>query len=425
MKRKFKITVIGLGYVGLPLALELGKKYSTIGFDVDKSRIEQLKKKKDRNKEFTKKEFNYSKKLKFKSDLNDDNDTDIYIVTVPTPVTKKNNPNLSFVINACKLIGKKLKKNNIVVFESTVFPGATEDIFVPTLEKISGLKSKIDFSYGYSPERINPGDKKNKLRDILKIVSGSDLKTASILKKIYGSIIKKGIYLAESVKIAEAAKVIENTQRDLNIALVNELALIFNKLNLDTNKVIDAANTKWNFINFRPGLVGGHCIGVDPYYLTYKAKNIGYSPKVILAGRKINNYLPEYIANNLTKRLSENFKIKKFKILILGFTFKENCSDIRNTKVENIMNQFIKKGSNVDIFDDHVNEEEFSKYYKKKLINKVKNIKENYYHSIIVAVKHNSFRKIKFSKIKSFAKKKGIIYDLKNFFPNNKETLKL
>ena len=291
MKKKIKITVVGLGYVGLPLALEFGKKYSTIGFDIDKSRIEELNKKKDRNNEFTKKDFKYSKKLKFKNNLNEDNDSSIYIVTVPKPVTKKNKPDLSIVESACKLIGRKIKKNDIIVFESTVYPGATDDVFVPIVEKVSGLKSKKDFFYGYSPERINPGDKKHKLRDILKIVSGSDVKTANILKKIYGSIIKGGIYLAESIKIAEAAKVIENTQRDLNIALVNELALIFNKL-IWYNKVLDAANTKWNFINFRPGLVGGHCIGVDPYYLTYKAKKVGYNSKVILAGRKINNYLP-------------------------------------------------------------------------------------------------------------------------------------
>tara|TARA_Y100000389_G_C17398944_1_gene484184 strand:- start:104 stop:1381 length:1278 start_codon:yes stop_codon:yes gene_type:complete len=425
MNKKIKITIVGLGYVGLPLALEFGKKYSTTGFDIDKSRIEQLNKKKDRNNEFTKKDFEYSKKLKFKDNLNEDNDSSIYIVTVPTPVTKKNKPDLSLVESACILIGRKIKKNDIIVFESTVYPGATEDVFVPILEKISGLKSKKDFFYGYSPERINPGDKKNKLRDILKIVSGSDVKTANKLKKIYGSIIKGGIYLAESIKIAEAAKVIENTQRDLNIALVNELALIFNKLNLDTNKVLDAANTKWNFINFRPGLVGGHCIGVDPYYLTYKAKKVGYNSKVILAGRKINNYLPIYITKNLIKKLNEKFKIKKFKILIMGYTFKENCADIRNTKVENIMHQLTKHGSKVDIFDDHVNVNDFKKNYKKKLINKVKDIQKNFYHSVIIAVRHSSFKKIKYNEIKSFIVKGGLIYDLKNVFPKNEETLKL
>lgn len=424
MKKNFRITVIGLGYVGLPLALEFGRKYPTIGFDINNSRIKQLKEKNDRNKEFVRKDFEKAKKLKFQNNLKYENNSNIYVVTVPTPVTKKNKPDLSLVQNACKLIGKQIKKEDIVVFESTVYPGATEEVFVPIIEKFSGLKAKKDFFYGYSPERINPGDKKNKLRDILKIVSGSDLKTSNFLKKLYGSIIKRGIYLAESIKIAEAAKVIENTQRDLNIALVNELALIFNKLNIDTNKVLNAANTKWNFINFRPGLVGGHCIGVDPYYLTYKAKQVGYNSKVILAGRRINNYVPFYIAKNLIKKLNIKFKLKKIRILIMGYTFKENCSDIRNTKVEDIKKELSKNGFEVDIFDDHAGVEEFKKINKSKLINKVKEIKKKYYHAVILAVKHNSFRKISLKDIRSFTVKDGIIYDLKNFFPKNHKILK-
>ena len=425
MKKKIKITVIGLGYVGLPLALEFGKKYPTIGFDINKLRIKQLKEKKDINKEFTKKDITFSKELKFKDHIDNKNNSDIYIITVPTPITKSNKPDLSLVINACKLVGRNIKKNNIVVFESTVYPGATEEVFVPVIEKISGYKGNKDFFYGYSPERINPGDKNKKLTNILKIVSGSNKKTANYLKRLYGSIIKKGIYLTENIKIAEAAKVIENTQRDLNIALVNELALIFDKLNLNTNKVLDAANTKWNFINFRPGLVGGHCIGVDPYYLTYKAKQAGYNSKVILAGRKVNNYLPIHVAKKVIKKLNVKFKIKYFRVLIMGYTFKENCSDIRNTKVQDIIKELNKHNLKVDVYDDNVNTSEFKKYHNKKIIDKLKDVKKNYYHSIIIAVKHDSFKKIKFDDIKSFGVRNALIYDLKNFFPKTEKILKL
>ena len=420
-----KICVIGLGYVGLPLALEFGKKFQTIGFDINKSRVHQLKKFIDINNEFNINEIKSSKKISFYSNFDKVNKSSIYIVTVPTPVKKNNQPDLSLVLNACALIAKKIKKKDIVVFESTVYPGATEEEFIPKIEKISGLKGNVDFFYGYSPERINPGDKKKKLTNILKIVSGSDKKTTNKLKRIYKSIIKAGVYVAESIKIAEAAKIIENTQRDLNIALINELALIFNKLKIDTNKILRAANTKWNFLDFKPGLVGGHCIGVDPYYLTHKAKKVGYTSKVILAGRKINNYFPTYIAKNLLKNLSKKFKIKKFKILIMGFTFKENCSDIRNTKVEDIMMYLDMKAAKVDIFDNYANSREFKKKYKRNLIQNIKSLKKNYYHSIIIAVKHNSFKKINLKKIKSFAVKNAIIYDLKNMFPKNNDILKI
>jgi UDP-N-acetyl-D-glucosamine/UDP-N-acetyl-D-galactosamine dehydrogenase len=424
MYSDFKITVVGLGYVGLPLALEFGKKYSTIGFDIDEKRIKQLNRFKDRNNESSYSDFKASKKIKFFSNFDKTEKSQIYIITVPTPVKKNNTPDLSLVINACKLVAKKITKKDIVVFESTVYPGATEEVFIPVIEKISYLKGGKDFQYGYSPERINPGDKEKKLSNILKIVSGSNLRTAAFLKKLYGSIIKAGIYTAESIKIAEAAKVIENTQRDLNIALINEFALIFDRLNIDTYKILDAANTKWNFLNFKPGLVGGHCIGVDPYYLTYKSKKEGYDPKVILAGRKINNYIPNYIAKKINNKLKKIFKVKKLNILIMGFTFKENCSDIRNTKVENIMNKLIKLNYKVDIFDNYANEIEFNKKYKKKLISNFKKVKKNFYHAIIIAVKHKEFRKTKIQIIKSFGVNKALIYDLKNIFPENNEILK-
>ena len=424
MYSDFKITVVGLGYVGLPLALEFGKKYPTTGFDIDEKRIKQLNRFKDRNNESSYNDFKASKKIKFFSDFDKTEKSQIYIITVPTPVKKNNTPDLSLVINACKLVAKKITKKDIVVFESTVYPGATEEVFIPVIEKISYLKGGKDFQYGYSPERINPGDKEKKLSDILKIVSGSNLRTATFLKKLYGSIIKAGIYTAESIKIAEAAKVIENTQRDLNIALINEFALIFDRLNIDTYKILEAAGTKWNFLDFKPGLVGGHCIGVDPYYLTYRSKKEGYNPKVILAGRKINNSIPSYITKKINNKLKKKFKVKKLNILIMGFTFKENCSDIRNTKVEDVMNKLLKLNYKVDIFDNYANKIEFNKNYKKKLISNFKKLKKNFYHAIIIAVKHKEFRKIKIETIKSFGVNKALIYDLKNIFPESNEILK-
>lgn len=418
-----KIGIIGLGYVGLPLALEFGRTFNVLGFDKNYERIVELKKGIDKNKEAKKQQFDSSKKVKFTSNFLDLKDANFYIVTVPTPITSSNKPDLSLVKDVCKKISKIIKFRDILVFESTVFPGATEEEFIPLIEKMSGLKGNKDFFYGYSPERINPGDQNRTLTKILKIVSGSNNYSLSIIKKVYGRIIKAGLYIADNIKIAEAAKVIENTQRDLNIALINELAFIFNKLNIDTNKVLDAANTKWNFINFRPGLVGGHCIGVDPYYLTYKAKKAGYNSKLILAGRKINNGVSKYIAKNILKKLDKN--LSKKKLIIFGFTFKENCSDFRNTKVIDIIKELKKNKISIDIFDPHVIKKDFSKSYKYNLINDFKKIKKNYYDGIILAVNHDIFKKITLKKILLLCKKNKVIYDVKNIFPNYKSSLKL
>ncbi len=331
---KHKICVVGLGYVGLPLAIEFGKKYITFGFDVSKNKISEYQKANDPANEIKKKQFNASKNLTFSSDKKVISNADIIIIAVPTPIKKNNSPDLSTLKKASSMVGKNMKKGSIVVYESTVYPGATEEVCIPILEKESHFKWKRNFNVGYSPERINPGDKKRTITKIIKVVSGDTNKTLKTLSKIYSSIIPAGVFEAKSIKVAEAAKVIENTQRDLNIALINELSLIFDRLNIDTSHVLEAANTKWNFLDFKPGLVGGHCIGVDPYYLTYKANNVGYYPEVILAGRKINDSMTTFIAAKILEEVKKIKTIKeKININILGLTFKENCTDLRNSKV--------------------------------------------------------------------------------------------
>ena len=415
-KIKIKIGIIGLGYVGTPLALAFGRYFEVVGYDSNKKRIKDLKNKKDSTKETNLKDFFLAKKIFFTDNDQYLKDCNIYIVTVPTPVNSNKKPDLSFLTNASKIVGSHLKKDDIVVYESTGFPGMTEEICVPILEKKSLLIYKKSFNCGYSPERINPGDIKHELHNIAKIVSASNKKTLSILKFIYGKIIKAKVISASSIIVAEAAKVIENTQRDLNIALVNELSIICSKLKIDTKEVINAASTKWNFHKYFPGLVGGHCIGVDPYYLTYKSKLLGYDPKIILAGRKLNDSMANYIFLQLEKLI----KIKKLnkinlKILVLGITFKENCPDIRNSQSLKLTKFIKNKYKKVFVFDEVANIKDTND---KKII-LLKKLKKNTFDVVILAVPHTNIISKGVKKIKSYLKKKNIFLDLKGYF--NKE----
>ncbi len=416
MKNK-KLAIIGLGYVGLPLAVEFGKKFEVIGFDINKDRVNLLKKNEDINFEISKKEFISSVHLNFSNIVDDIKDCNIYIITVPTPIDDHNNPDLSALKSSSETIGSILKKNDIVIYESTVYPGATEEFCVPILEKKSGLKFNIDFYCGYSPERINPGDKKHKLIDIKKVTSGSTPEIAYVVDNLYKEIIIAGTYKAESIQIAEAAKIIENTQRDLNIALINELAVIFKKMNIDTESVLKAAGTKWNFIPFRPGLVGGHCIGVDPYYLTHKANAIGYKPKVILAGRRLNDNMASYVANEVSKLMKKKkIKIEKANILIMGIAFKENCPDYRNTQVIDLVKEFKKYSCNVDVYDPWVSKKLVAEEYNISLIDEP--MKEKY-DAIILAVAHDKFRLLSENLIRSYGKSNHILYDIKYLLKSN------
>jgi len=409
-----KICIVGLGYVGMPLALEFGKKCSTIGYDKNIKRVKELKKNFDSNNEITKSEFFKSKKLFFTYDINDIKDCTFYIIAVPTPVNKRNLPDLTLLKKACRDIGSILKKNDTIVFESTVYPGVTEEICLPLIEQLSGLKQKNDFSIGYSPERINPGDKKHSLTKVTKIISGIDDKSTIKIKKTYEKILKK-IYVAQSIKVAEGAKIIENIQRDLNIALVNEFSIIFDRLKIDTKNVLDAAATKWNFINFTPGLVGGHCIGVDPYYLSFIAKKKGYKNKIIISGRGINNFMPKFIVNKFTNFYKKNvINNKKKKILVLGLTFKENCRDIRNSKVFELIKFLKNKNFHVDVTDPLLNKNDLYNYLQKINFKSYKSINFFNYNAIILAVSHEKFKNINLKKIKA---KKILIFDIKSFFP--------
>ena len=416
---KKKISIIGLGYVGLPLAIALSKINHVVGYDTNKSRIKSLNKNIDDFNEYSKKELLLkNKKLKFSFNEKDIKDSSTFIVTVPTPVNKKNKPDLSLLKNATKAIAKYLTKDSVVVFESTVFPGCTEEICVPILEKISKLKFNKDFFCGYSPERINVGDKKHKISNVTKIISGSNIKTSNYLYSLYFNSVTKKIYRAPSIKVAEAAKVIENTQRDINIALVNEFSLIFDRMNIDTTEVLNAAATKWNFIKFTPGLVGGHCVGVDPYYLAHQSQKYFYKPQMILAGRKINESMAGEVVSGLIKSMNKKkINIKKSKILIMGYAFKENCSDFRNSKVENIYNILLQKKISVKIYDPLI---------KKKFLNT--NIREHFvktlsnrsvFDAIIFAVPHKEFLEMGIFKIKNFLKHNGVIYDIKSIFPKH------
>ena len=413
-----KITIIGLGYVGLPLAIEFGKKFNVLGFDISKSRVYELKKGLDSNGEFTENEI-LQNKIQFTHSKKDVGNSEFYIITVPTPLKNNKKPDLGPLKYASKIVGKKIKKGDIVIYESTVYPGCTEDECVPILEKNSGLVFNVDFFCGYSPERINPGDKKRKLPNIKKVVSGSNSKVSNIVNDLYSNIITAGTHIAPSIKVAEASKIIENVQRDVNISLMNEFALIFEKLNLDTKEVLDAASTKWNFLNFKPGLVGGHCIGIDPYYLAYKSEKSGYKPKVLLSGRKVNNNISKNIFKSIKKQcINSDIDLKKCKILILGITFKENCSDIRNSRVINLYNHFKKLNNNIDVYDPYADKNEVYRFSSIKLIDKI--IKK--YEVVILAVAHHQFLEIDY---KNILNENYVLYDVKSILPKKLITLRL
>ena len=401
--KKSKIAVIGLGYVGLPLAVEFAKIRDVIGFDQSLSRINELNKGIDKSLEISSKEIKSSNNLTFTNNLNDIKDCQIFIVTVPTPIDKENKPDLTLLKKSCMMIGSLLKKGDLVIYESTVYPGVTEEICAPILQKESGLVFNIDFFCGYSSERINPGDKDRRLTMIKKVTSGSTPEISIEVDNLYNDIIKAGTHKAPSIKIAEAAKVIENIQRDVNIALINELAIIFNKLNIDTKSVLDAASTKWNFMHFKPGLVGGHCISVDPYYLLHKSLEVGYKPEMITAGRKVNNFMGSYIAEQVISLMSQKgIKISNSNILIMGFTFKENCPDIRNTRVIDLVRRFHKHKLKIDVFDSFVKKNEILNEHNINLVNKPISGK---YDAIILAVAHDEFKKLSLNEIKNLEKK--------------------
>ena len=405
-----KIAIIGLGYVGLPLAVEFGKKFKVIGFDISIERINELKNGFDRTLESNSTEILAAKKLSFSFNINDLKNSNVYIVTVPTPIDKFKAPDLKPLLVASEMLGKVLKKGDIVIYESTVYPGCTEEDCVPILEKYSKLIYNKDFFCGYSPERINPGDKVNTLTKIKKVTSGSTPETANYVDTLYRSIITAGTHKATSIKVAEASKAIENAQRDINISFINELALIFDKLEIDTNEVLEAAATKWNFLKYKPGLVGGHCIGVDPYYLAHKAESLGYYPQVILSGRRVNDNMGIFVSNKVVKlMINKGIAIKGATALILGFTFKENCPDTRNSKVIDIYQELKLFGLRVDIYDPHAEKLQVKKQYGVSIISKLKK-----YDCIVLAVAHDEFNKINLSNIKN---NKSVVYDIKSFFP--------
>ena len=420
---EIRLAIVGLGYVGLPLALEFSKKREVIGFDINQLRVDELKLGIDKNKEFTKKVLLKSKSLKFTFRPEDIKLSNFYIITVPTPVDKSNKPNLSALKDASKMVSKILNKKDVVIYESTVYPGCIEEECIPILEGFSELKFNKDFFCGYSPERINPGDRIHTISNIKKITSGSTPKIAKIIDDLYNEIIEAGTHKASSIKVAEAAKVIENTQRDLNIALINELSILFNQMNIDTKEVLDAAGSKWNFLPFKPGLVGGHCIGVDPYYLTYKAQSIGYHPKVILAGRETNDNMGSYVAHSLISNMKKKkIFIKGSNILIMGLTFKENCADIRNSGIKNSIYELNKFGCTLDLYDPWADSKEIFDTYN---INPITKLTNNNYDGIIIAVAHDVFKAMGFKAIVNLCKKKHVIYDLKYLFPNSKVDLRL
>jgi UDP-N-acetyl-D-galactosamine dehydrogenase len=409
------IAVIGLGYVGLPLAVEFGKHINTIGFDIDHSRIKELAAGHDKTLEVDEEGLKSASKLRYTANAEDLVEANVYIVTVPTPIDKYKNPDLTPLRKASELIGRFLSRNDVVIYESTVYPGATEEVCVPILATQSGLEFNRDFFVGYSPERINPGDKEHGVTSIQKVTSGSTPATADFVDDLYKSIITAGTYKASSVKVAEAAKVIENTQRDVNIALINELAMIFKKMNIDTEEVLKAAGTKWNFLPFRPGLVGGHCIGVDPYYLTHKATEIGYHPEMILAGRRINDDMGSYVVDQITRIMTQNrIHIVDSKILIMGLTFKENCPDLRNTRVIDIINNFIEQHANVDVYDPWVDADEASEVYGFKPLSAPV---ENSYDAIVLAVSHQQFIDMGADEIRKLGKPEHVLFDVKYMFP--------
>lgn len=418
-----RVAVIGLGYVGLPLAVEFGKARDVIGFDINRARIAELAKGHDRTLEVEPADLAAATGLRFSSDLSDLDQCNVFIVTVPTPIDAHKRPDLTPLLRASETVGKVIKPGAVVVYESTVYPGATEEDCIPVIERVSGLTFNKDFFAGYSPERINPGDKHHRLTTITKVTSGSTPEAAEFVDALYRSIVTAGTHKAASIRVAEAAKVIENTQRDLNIALINELAVIFNRMGIDTEAVLKAAGTKWNFLPFRPGLVGGHCIGVDPYYLTHKAEAIGYHPQVILAGRRINDGMGAYVAGQLIKAmLKRRIQIEGAKVLLLGFTFKENCPDIRNTRVVDIVAELGEYGVEVDIHDPRMDADEMQHEYG---LGSIPAPQTAGYDGVILAVAHDEFKTAGMGWVRSLARENGVIYDLKSLFPADQSDLRL
>ncbi|WP_180116269.1 Vi polysaccharide biosynthesis UDP-N-acetylglucosamine C-6 dehydrogenase TviB [Acinetobacter sp. YH12140] len=420
---ELKIAIIGLGYVGLPLAVEFGKKVPVVGFDIHQKRIDELRSGRDHTLEVSPEELAQSAQLSYSANLEDLNDCNFFIVTVPTPIDEYKQPDLTPLVKASESIAKVLKKDDIVVYESTVYPGATEEVCIPVLEKNSGLIFNQDFYAGYSPERINPGDKLHRVTNILKITSGSTPEVADYVDAVYNLIIEAGTHKAASIKVAEAAKVIENTQRDVNIALINELALIFNKMGIDTEAVLHAAGTKWNFLPFRPGLVGGHCIGVDPYYLTHKAQAIGYNPEIILAGRRLNDGMGAYVVTQLVKAmLKKRIQVEDAKVLILGLSFKENCPDIRNTRIIDIVNELKEYHIDADVYDPWVDGAEAEHEYG---ISPVQALENGKYDAVILAVAHHQFKDMGVEAIRALGKADHVLYDLKYVLSQAESDLRL
>ncbi len=418
-----KIAIVGLGYVGLPLAVEFGKKYQTLGFDINKGRILELQQGTDSTLEVSDEELAATPNLSYSCEVAELKTANVYIVTVPTPIDKHKQPDLTPLIKASEMLGKVVNKDDIIIYESTVYPGATEEACIPVVERVSGLVYNQDFYAGYSPERINPGDKEHRVTNILKVTSGSTPEIATLVDNLYRSIITAGTHKASSIKVAEAAKVIENTQRDVNIALINELSIIFNKLNIDTLEVLEAAGTKWNFLPFRPGLVGGHCIGVDPYYLTHKAQSVGYHPEMILAGRRLNDGMGAYVVSQLVKNmLHKRIQVEDANVLIMGLTFKENCPDLRNTKIVDIISELKEYNINVDVTDPWCSSKEAEHEYNLSLTEQPSN---NHYDAIILAVSHDEFKTMGVDNIRALGKNNHVLYDLKYVLPKESVDMRL
>ena len=421
--KDLKIGVIGLGYVGLPLAVEFGKKYQTLGFDINQARVTELLAGHDATLEVSDEELKESPFMSYSFTVDDLKCCNVYIVTVPTPIDEHKQPDLTPLVKASQMLGKVINKGDIIIYESTVYPGATEETCLPEVEKTSGLTFNQDFFAGYSPERINPGDKEHRVTNILKVTSGSNPEIAEIVDQLYKSVITAGTHKASSIKVAEAAKVIENTQRDVNIALINELSIIFNKLDIDTLEVLEAAGTKWNFLPFRPGLVGGHCIGVDPYYLTHKAQSVGYHPEMILAGRRLNDGMGAYVVSQLVKKmLGKRIQVEGANVLVMGLTFKENCPDLRNTKVVDIVSELKEYNINVDIMDPWCSSDEAEHEYGLTL---TQSPKQDDYDAIILAVGHNEFKALGAEKIRALGKNTHVLYDLKYVLPKTDVDMRL
>lgn len=421
--QNIKVAVIGLGYVGLPLAVEFGKKREVLGFDINARRIAELNSGIDNTLEVEDHELQQATQLRYTNDASELADANVYIVTVPTPIDEYKRPDLTPLIRASETIAKVLKRGDIVIYESTVYPGATEEDCVPVLERVSGLRFNEDFFAGYSPERINPGDKLHRLPNIRKVTSGSTPEIADLIDDLYAEIITAGTHKAPSIRVAEAAKVIENTQRDVNIALINELTLIFNKLGIDTLDVLEAAGTKWNFLPFRPGLVGGHCIGVDPYYLTHKAQSIGYHPEIILAGRRLNDGMGAYVASQLVKSMTKKrIQVQGSRVLVLGFSFKENCPDLRNTRVIDIVHELAEYDVHVDVYDPWIDTDEAQKEYN---VQPISSPDVGQYDGVILAVAHDDFKEMGAAHIRALGKPTHVLYDLKYVLDREQSDLRL